>query len=99
MVKKRNSAALRRGKLRIYYDLLSSIREEKINNGTAKPTKVQRRSNMGYDKMLRYVNELVHKGLILKKPLLWITPKGEKFMLEYEKFKVQFDEMRTTYLC
>ena len=98
MVNKRNFTALRRGKLEIYYDLLASIREEKVTNRIVKPTRVQHRCNMAYDKMLRYLNELARKDFISKKPPIRITEKGENFMLEFEKIKEQFDKIILTYM-
>ena len=98
MKNRRNFTALRRGKLEIYYDILASIREEKINSKMVKPTRVQHRSHMAYDKMLRYLNELARKDLISKKPPIRITEKGENFMLDFEKIKEQFDKMTLTYL-
>ena len=98
MKNRRNFTALRRGKLEIYYDILVSIREEKINSKMVKPTRVQHRSHMAYDKMLRYLNELASKDLISKKPPIRITEKGENFMSDFEKIKEQFDKMTLTYL-
>ena len=98
MGNRKNSTALRRGKLEIYYDILASIREEKLANKAVKPTRVQHRCNMAYDKMLRYLAELARKDFISKKSPIRITEKGENFISDFEKIKEQFDKMTLTYL-
>jgi predicted transcriptional regulator len=43
-----------------------------------KPTRVQLRSNLAYDKLARYLDELKIKGMIVRDPLQ-ITEKGRVF--------------------
>ena len=43
--------------MEIYNDILSAINVE-LTNGEAKPTRVQTLSNLAYDKLVRYLNEL-----------------------------------------
>ena len=54
--------------MEIYNDILSAINLE-LTNGEAKPTKVQSRSNLAYDKLVRYLNELEGKKMIMQDPL------------------------------
>ncbi|MGH9987577.1 MAG: winged helix-turn-helix domain-containing protein, partial [Nitrososphaeraceae archaeon] len=50
----------------------------------AKPTRVQLRSNLAYDKLTRYLDELENKKMILQSPLL-ITEKGRDFLQDYNR--------------
>ena len=50
----------KRNKMEIYNDILSSIKLE-LTSGEAKPTRVQSRSNLAYDKLARYLDELEGK--------------------------------------
>jgi len=43
--------------MEIYNDILSAI-ELELQSGQAKPTRVQSRSNLAYDKLVRYIDEL-----------------------------------------
>ena len=45
-------------------DILSAINLE-LTNGEAKPTRVQTLSNLAYDKLVRYLNELEGKKMII----------------------------------
>lgn len=54
-------------------------------DNVAKPTRVQLRSNLGYDKLARYLVELENKKMILQSPLL-ITEKGQDFLQDYEGY-------------
>jgi predicted transcriptional regulator len=46
--------------MEIYNDILNAINLELTNDG-AKPTRVQSLSNLAYDKLVRYLNELERK--------------------------------------
>ena len=50
----------RRSKLELYNDILNAIEEEITNDNSnaAKPTRVQLRSNLAYDKLVKYLAEL-----------------------------------------
>ena len=49
--------------MEIYKDVLSAI-EKELANGKVKPTRVQSLSNLAYDKLTRYLNELENKNMI-----------------------------------
>jgi predicted transcriptional regulator len=72
----------KRNKLQIYNDILCAISLE-LSNGVAKPTRVQTLSNLAYDKLVRYLNELQEKEMILQNPLR-ITEKGLDFLQGYD---------------
>ena len=73
-----------RNKIQIYYDILNGINLESNNGGGAKPTRVQIHSNLAYDKLVRHLNELEMKEMILQNPLLRITDKGRDFLQNYD---------------
>lgn len=86
----------RRGKLEIYFSILKSIREENYD-GDAKPTRVQFMSNLSYDNLIRYLNDLEGKGMVSKEPLK-ITEKGKTFLNEYAKVKESIQQLGLVYL-
>lgn len=71
--------------MEIYNDILSAIRAE-LTNGEAKPTRVQSLSNLAYDKLVRYLNELEGKKMIAQNPLR-ITDKGHDFLQDYDRIR------------
>src|SRR5215831_15415449 len=89
----------RRSKLELYNDILKAIVDEITNDddGVAKPTKVQLRSNLAYDKLARYLDELEIKKMILQSPLL-ITEKGRDFLQDYDRISNFVLDMGIKYL-
>jgi predicted transcriptional regulator len=85
--------------LELYNDILKAIVEEITNDdgGVAKPTRVQLRSNLAYDKLARYLDELENKKMILQGPLL-ITEKGRDFLQDYDRISNFILEMGIKYL-
>lgn len=71
--------------MEIYNDILSAIKVE-LTNGEAKPTRVQTLSNLAYDKLARYLNELESKRMIVQNPLR-LTEKGHDFLQDYERIR------------
>ena len=57
--------------MEIYNDILSAIKVE-LTNGEAKPTRVQALSNLAYDKLVRYLDELESKKMILQKVIAFL---------------------------
>ena len=55
--------------MEIYNDNLSAMAHELTTDGEVKPTKVQLLSNLAYDKLTRYLNELERKKMIIQSPL------------------------------
>jgi predicted transcriptional regulator len=76
----------KRNKLEIYNDILTAISQELVNNGDgwAKPTRVQLKSNLAYDKLAKYLDELECKKLITQYPLS-ITERGKDFLQDYNR--------------
>ena len=50
--------------MELYYDILNAIATEITMEHEVKPTRVQLRSNLAYDKLARYLDELKSKGMI-----------------------------------
>ena len=73
----------RRNKLEIYYSILTAIKSE-ATYGDVRPTRIQFLSNMSYDKINKYFDELEDSKMIIKKPLA-LTDKGKEFLVDYEK--------------
>ena len=71
--------------MEIYNDILSAITKE-LTDGEAKPTRVQILSNLAYDKLVRYLNELEGKNMIMQDPL-GITERGRDFLQDYDRIK------------
>ena len=82
--------------MEIYNDILSAINLE-LTNGEAKPTRVQSLSNLAYDKLVRYLNELEGKKMIIQDPLQ-ITEKGRDFLQDYDRIKGFVLDMGIKYL-
>ena len=82
--------------MEIYNDILSAINVE-LTNGEAKPTRVQTLSNLAYDKLVRYLNELEGKKMIMQDPLQ-ITDKGRDFLQDYDRIKGFVLDMGLKYL-
>ena len=85
----------RRKKLEIYNDILVAIKEES-QNGEIKPTRVQLRCNLSYDKFSNYLEELRRKDLIRNS--LTITPKGQKLLQDYERISQFIKKMQLDYV-
>ena len=82
--------------MEIYNDILSAINLE-LTNGEAKPTRVQSLCNLAYDKLVRYLNELEVKKMIIQDPLQ-ITEKGLDFLQDYNRIKGFVLDMGIKYL-
>lgn len=81
--------------MEIYNDILRAIKEE-LTNGEAKPTRVQSMSNLAYDKLVRYLNELESKSMIAQNPLR-LTEKGYDFLQDYDRIKDFVNAMGVKY--
>jgi predicted transcriptional regulator len=86
----------KRNKMEIYNDILGAIKQE-LHYGEARPTRVQSKSNLAYDKLTRYLVELESNKMITREPLT-ITPRGRDFLQDYDRIKVFLEEMGVKYL-
>ena len=85
--------------MELYNDILKAIMNEITtkDDSMAKTTRVQLRSNLVYDKLARYLDELESKNMILQSPLL-ITDKGRDFLQDYDRISNFVLEMGIKYL-
>jgi len=82
----------RRSKIDIYYAILTAVQEEETDEG-AKPTRIQYKSGMSYDKVARHLKVLQKKEFVIKKEYYHMTEKGHKFLAEYSLVKDFVDRM------
>jgi predicted transcriptional regulator len=85
--------------MELYNEILKAIVKEITNDddSMAKPTRVQLRSNLAYDKLAKYLDELENKKMILQGPLL-ITEKGRDFLQDYNRISNFIFKMDIKYL-
>ena len=76
--------SLRRDKLIIYGDLLAILNEESKNERIVL-THVQVRINVSFDRLKKYIGNLVELGLIEDEISLKLTEKGREYLREYER--------------
>ena len=81
--------------MEIYNDILNAIKVE-LTNGEAKPTRVQTLSNLAYDKLIRHLDELQSKKMIVQNPLR-ITEKGYDFLDDYDRIRDFVSAMNIKY--
>ena len=81
--------------MEIYNDILTAIKVE-LTNGEAKPTRVQTLSNLAYDKLIRYLDVLKSKKMIVQNPLR-ITEKGYDFLDDYDRIRDFVSAMNIKY--
>lgn len=81
--------------MEIYNYILSAI-ELELTNGEAKPTGVQSLSYLAYDKLVRYLDELESKKMIVQNPLR-ITENGYDFLQDYDRIRDFITAMNIKY--
>jgi predicted transcriptional regulator len=75
---------VRREKLVIYGDLLAILNEESKNERIVL-THIQLKINVSFDRLKKYIGNLVELGLIENDSSLKLTDKGKEYLKEYEK--------------
>jgi predicted transcriptional regulator len=79
----------KRGRLEIIHDILLAIQNR---NGRIKPTHLLYKSNLSYQRMNIYLDELMKKGLIDKdfddkNKFYILTDKGYRFIVEFNRIR------------
>lgn len=86
----------RRAKAELYFQILQSIKDsarpsETYPNGQgrARPTHIQGKTNVPYDRFKKYIKELTERGLVELKgesphQELSVTEKGETYIIRYQ---------------
>ena len=77
----------RRGRLEIYHDILSAIKEDSQNNEKISPTRVQFKSNLSYGKLKEFVSDMTEKRLLHNEATMKISDSGIKFYDEYAEIR------------
>lgn len=75
---------LRRDRLKIYMDLLGIIKTESKRERIVL-TRIQQKSNVPFDRLKAYLNELRDRGLIEDENAPKLTQKGTQALAEYEQ--------------
>jgi predicted transcriptional regulator len=83
----------KRGRLEIIHDILLAIQKK---NGRIKPTHLLYKSNLSYQRMNLYLEELIGKGLVEKdfddsNKFYVLTERGYKFLAEFQRIR-EFSE-------
>jgi predicted transcriptional regulator len=83
----------KRGKLEIIYDILAAVQKR---NGSIKPTHLLYKSNLSYQRMNIYLDELIKQGMVQKdfdekSKYYVLTEKGYQFLAEFKRIK-EFSE-------
>ena len=86
----------RRDKLKIYGDILS-ILDSEAKGEKIVLTRVQLKTNVPFDRLKNYLNELEELGLIQQTPNLGLMKKGKQYLEEYEKVLDFMKRMGITY--
>jgi predicted transcriptional regulator len=75
----------RRGKLRIYYDILVALTSG-LCDGSFSLTKVSRIVNLPYDRFIKNLDTLIHLGMVSRGGKRFtVTEKGYKYIKEFER--------------
>jgi predicted transcriptional regulator len=79
----------KRTRLEVMHDILEVV---KNRNGKIKPTHILYKSNLSYQMMEEYLNELISKGFLVEQRLkkgrtYSITEKGMNFLSQYSMIK------------
>ena len=74
----------RRDKLKIYGDLLSVLNDQSKTEKIVL-TQVQARINVPFDRLKKYISELVDLGLVKENISFELTEKGKQYLVEYKR--------------
>jgi len=94
---------LKRNKLEIFHDILIEIQNESTL-GKIRPTRIQQKCNMSYDKFVNNIQELEKRQLITSNcercsdfTPLCITEIGRQYLEDYEKINNFLEKMKLDY--
>lgn len=86
----------RRDKLKIYGDLLSALNDQSKTEKIVL-IRVQARINVPFDRLKKYISELIDLGLIKENISFELTEKGKQYLMEYERILKFMKNMGLTY--
>jgi predicted transcriptional regulator len=78
--------------MEIYHDILLGLELESRTSNPVMRTRVQRHSNLSYDKFSRHLNDMAARGLVVLRPLS-VTAKGREFVREYGRIRAFMREV------
>lgn len=87
---------LRRDRLKVYLDILLTIRAESTKKRMIL-THVQQKANLPFDRLRAYISDLSELGLIQDEANPKVTEKGLQYIVEYEKVLDFMKRMGLTY--
>ena len=82
----------RRTRIQLYFDIISAIFEEEMDNDSISPTRIQFKCNTSYDKLTRYLEEMKNKEIIESNEIK-VTDKGRQFHKDYSKINDLIQEL------
>tara|TARA_B100000749_G_scaffold60451_1_gene44297 strand:- start:516 stop:791 length:276 start_codon:yes stop_codon:yes gene_type:complete len=83
----------RRSKIQIFFDIVSAIIDDKQNNESISPTRIQFKCNTSYDKLTKYLEEMEKKEIIQREKSIAITDKGMQFHKDYSRINELINEI------
>ena len=83
----------RRSKIQIFFDIVSAIIDDKQNNESISPTRIQFKCNTSYDKLTKYLEEMEKKEIIQREKSIAITDKGMLFHKDYSRINELINEI------
>jgi predicted transcriptional regulator len=75
----------RRDKMKIYGDLLGTLRSEQNNMGKIVLTHIQTKMNVPFDRLKNYISDLEDLDLIEDQVGYNLTQKGKQYLDEYKR--------------
>ena len=82
----------RRTRIQLYFDIISAIFEEEMDNDNISPTRIQFKCNTSYDKLTKYLEEMKNKDII-DSDKIKVTDKGRQFHKDYSKINELIQEL------
>ena len=82
----------RRTRIQLYFDIISAIFEEEMDNDSISPTRIQFKCNTSYDKLTKYLEEMKNKEIIDSDEIK-VTEKGKQFHKDYSKINDLIQEL------
>ena len=83
----------RRTKTQIFFEVITAAIDDKQNNESVSPTRIQIKCNTSYDKLTKYLEEMEKRGMVEKEKSIAITEKGMEFHKDYSRINELINEM------
>ena len=83
----------RRTRIQLYFDIISAIFEEEMDNDSISPTRIQFKCNTSYDKLTKYLKEMKTKEIIDSDDQIKKKKKGKQFHKDYSKINELIQEL------